>query len=83
MSRNTLNVALPENMRAYVDARVVSGHYGNTSEYRRERIRKDQAEQATDDLRRLIGQGVASGPASAWKRAEEVELVAMARGDVD
>ena len=43
MSRNTLNFALPESMRAYVDARVASGHYGNTSEYLRELIRKDQA----------------------------------------
>lgn len=32
VSRNTLNFALPESMRAYVDARVASGHYGNTSE---------------------------------------------------
>lgn len=58
MSRNTLNFALPESMRAYVDARVASGHYGNTSEYLRELIRKDQAEQARERLRTLIAQGI-------------------------
>ena len=71
MSRNTLNFALPESMRAYVDARVASGHYGNTSEYLRELIRKDQAEQARERLRTLIAQGLSSGPAVPWSQTEE------------
>ena len=41
MSRNTLSFALPESMRAYIDARVASGHYGNTSEYIRDLVSKD------------------------------------------
>lgn len=32
-------------MREYIDARVASGHYGNTSEYIRDLIRKDQRAQ--------------------------------------
>lgn len=36
MSRNTLSFALPETMRSYIDERVASGHYGNTSEYIRD-----------------------------------------------
>jgi len=83
MSRNTLNFALPESMRAYVDARVASGHYGNTSEYLRELIRKDQAEQARERLRTLIAQGISSGPAVPWSQTEEEELLAIARGAID
>lgn len=83
MSRNTLNFALPESMRAYVDARVASGDYGNTSEYLRELIRKDQAEQVKTRLRLLIAEGVASGPAVPWSPADDDELLAIARGEID
>ena len=69
MSRNTLNFALPESMRSYIDARVASGHYGNTSEYIRDLIRKDQTEEAKNRLRALIEEGLASGPATPWSAA--------------
>ena len=61
MSRNTMSFALPENMRDYIDARVNDGSYGNTSEYLRELIRRDQHEQAAQRLRDLIADGLASG----------------------
>jgi antitoxin ParD1/3/4 len=61
MSRNTMSFALPENMRDYIDARVSDGSYGNTSEYLRELIRRDQREQAAQRLRNLIADGLASG----------------------
>jgi antitoxin ParD1/3/4 len=41
-------------MRSYMDARVSDGNYGNTSEYLRELIRRDQQEQAARRLRDLI-----------------------------
>jgi len=56
-----MSFALPENMRAYIDARVSDGSYGNTSEYLRELIRRDQHEQAAQRLRDLIADGLASG----------------------
>ena len=61
MSRNTMSFALPENMRDYIDARVSAGSYGNTSEYLRELIRRDQHDQAAQRLRDLIADGLASG----------------------
>lgn len=61
MSRNTMSFALPENMRDYIDARVSDGSYGNTSEYLRELIRRDQREQAAQRLRDLIADGLSSG----------------------
>ena len=56
-----MSFALPENMRDYIDARVNDGSYGNTSEYLRELIRRDQHEQAAQRLRDLIADGLASG----------------------
>ncbi len=63
MSRNTMSFALPESMRDYIDDRVRSGDYGNTSEYLRDLIRQDQQEQAARRLRDLITDGLESGPA--------------------
>jgi antitoxin ParD1/3/4 len=61
MSRNTMSFALPESMREYIDHRVRDGSYGNTSEYLRDLIRRDQHEQAAVRLRGLIADGLASG----------------------
>lgn len=83
MSRNTLSFALPETMRSYIDARVVSGHYGNTSEYIRDLVRKDQTEEARARLRALIEEGLASGPGRPPTQADEDELLAIARGEID
>ncbi len=52
-------------MRAYVDERVRSGEYGNTSEYLRDLIRRDQQEQAARRLRQLITEGLESGDGRA------------------
>lgn len=61
VSRNTMSFALPESMRDYIDARVRDGDYGNTSEYLRDLIRRDQHDQAALRLRNLIADGLASG----------------------
>ena len=57
----TMSFALPPTLRAYVDQRVRSGEFGNTSEYLRELIRRDQEAQSRKRLRELIGDGLASG----------------------
>ena len=59
-----MSFALPATMRAYIDERVKSGSYGNTSEYLRDLIRRDQQAQAAQRLRALIEEGLASGPAT-------------------
>ena len=78
-----MSFALPETMRTYIDARVSSGNYGNTSEYIRDLVRKDQEAQAKQRLRELIEQGLASGPGLPRQHADDVELLAIARGKVD
>ena len=83
MSRQTMSFALPEAMRAYIDARVSAGNYGNTSEYIRDLVRMDQEEQARKRLRDLIEEGLASGPGLPRSKADNEELLAIARGSVD
>ena len=82
-STSTMNVALPEQLRAYVAERVQSGHYGNTSEYVRDLIRRDQREQRAQRLRALLEEGLASGPATPMSQAEWDDLDAIARGEIE
>lgn len=56
-----MSFALPEPMRDYIDERVRSGKYGNTSEYLRDLIRQDQEAQAVQRLRGLLIEGLESG----------------------
>jgi antitoxin ParD1/3/4 len=56
-----MSFALPEELRSYVDERVASGDYGNTSEYLRELIRRDRQEQSINRLRSLVVEGLESG----------------------
>lgn len=55
----TMHVSLPEALRAFVEDQVAQRHYGTTSEYIRDLIRRDQNRQ---DLRNLLSAGAASGP---------------------
>lgn len=80
MSASTMNIALPDALRAYVAQRVESGEYGNTSEYVRELIRKDQREQRVLRLRALVEDSLASGQATADTRGDWDELHAIADG---
>jgi len=61
MSRNTMSFALPESLRKYIDQRVGSGGYGNTSEYLRDLIRRDRQAEAARRFRLLIADGLESG----------------------
>ena len=82
MAASTMNIALPEPLRAYVAERVEAGQYGNTSEYVRELIRKDQLEQRVLRLRALVEEGLSSGPPVADTPADWDELNAIARGEL-
>jgi len=79
---STMNIALPEPLRAYVAGRVESGQYGNTSEFVRELIRKDQREQRVLRLRALVEEGFLSGTPTHDTSADWDELRAIARGEL-
>lgn len=75
-----MSFALPEALRSYIDLRVRSGQYGNTSEYLRELIRRDQEEQAKKRLRELIEEGLQSGPGRTLTPKVAAELKKRALG---
>ena len=80
MSGNTMSFALPESMRAYIDDRVRTGNYGNTSEYLRDLIRRDQRTEAAQRLRELIAEGLASGDGRVASAGVIAELRERALG---
>jgi len=57
---STMNISLPDSLKAFVDEQVASRGYGTSSEYVRELIRKDQDRMR---LRSLLLDGAASAPA--------------------
>jgi antitoxin ParD1/3/4 len=59
----TMNIAIPAELRKYVEKRVAAGGYGSVSEYMRELIRNDQRQLAQTVLEGELLRGLASGPA--------------------
>jgi antitoxin ParD1/3/4 len=57
----TMNIALPESMKQYVQARVSEGGYSSVSEYVRELIRADQRRKTEDRIDALLLEGLDSG----------------------
>ena len=57
----TMNVSLPEPLKAFVDEQVRLGAYGSTSDYVRQLIRDDREKAAARALQTLIAEGLASG----------------------
>jgi len=64
MKATTLEQALPELLRAFVEQRVREGAYVDTADYLRDLVRRDREQQAAQRLRELIEEGLASGPAT-------------------
>lgn len=59
----TMNISLPDEMKAFVEERVESGRYANSSDFVRDLIRRDMesSERSLAELRRLIQDGLDSG----------------------
>jgi len=58
---DTMNIALPGNLKDYVQSRVAEGGYSSVSEYIRELIRADQKQSAEQLLEQEILRGLNSG----------------------
>ena len=58
----TMNVSLPQPMKAWVERQAEGGRYGNASDYVRDLIRKDQErKEAIAALQSAITEGLESG----------------------
>lgn len=74
-----MNISLSEPLKRFVDQQVRDGGYSGASDYVRELIRRQQRTAAEDTLRRLIAEGLASGPATPVTKAWFREMRKRAR----
>ena len=66
----TMNISLPEPMKAWVERQAQSGRYSNSSDYVRDLIRRDQERaEGLAELQALITQGINSGEPVAFDKA--------------
>ena len=69
----TMNISLPDQMKAYAEAQTNDGRYSNVSDYMRDLIRRDQERgQALAELQALVDEGVASGPGRPYDMASYI-----------
>lgn len=59
---STLNISLPEEMRAYIDQQLTQRGYSTASEYLRDLIRQDQRRKAQEELETKLLEGLRSEP---------------------
>jgi antitoxin ParD1/3/4 len=63
----TMNISLPEQMKAFVEEQTKDGRYSNSSDYVRDLIRRDQERrQAIAEIQALVDEAMASGPSVPW-----------------
>ena len=67
----TMNVSLPDPMKAWVEAQVKTGHYSNASDYVRDLIRRDQEDRAQ---REALVQALVAGEASGVSSRDMQEI---------
>ncbi len=58
----TMNISLPDPMKAWVEECVLSGRYANASDYVRDLIRQDHVK--LEQLRQALIEGENSGPST-------------------
>jgi antitoxin ParD1/3/4 len=74
MTQETMNIALPDNLKEYVLRQVADGGYTSASEYVRELIRLDQKRKAQQRLESLLLDGLESGEAREFTAKDWAEL---------
>jgi len=54
----SMNISLPDPLKAFVDAQIAEGRYSSVSEYVRELIRADEKRKAEEQLEALLMEGL-------------------------
>ncbi len=79
----TLNISLPDSMRAFVEEQIAKGGYSTASEYIRHLIRQEQEKQAQKRLEALLIEGLDSGDpieiTDEWWENKRTELAKRLR----
>ena len=72
----TMNVSLPDQMKAWVEAQTQPGKYSNSSDYVRDLIRRDQERRAKiAHMQKQVDEGLTSGVSTRSKN----EIFGVAR----
>jgi antitoxin ParD1/3/4 len=74
-----MNISLPSPLKEWIEEQVESGGYSTASEYVREVLRRQRAEQARAKVDAHLTEAINSGPATPlrrkdWKRIREEGL---------
>ena len=70
----TMNISVPDEMKAFVETRIAEEGYASASEYLRALIRDAQKRQAKRELEAKFREALESGPASPMTRSDWDEL---------
>ena len=70
----TMNISLPDSMRAFIEQKVAQGGYSTASEYIRQLVREDQKRAAQERLEALLMEGIESGPSREMTAEDWEEL---------
>jgi antitoxin ParD1/3/4 len=70
----TMNISLPDSMRAYIEQKVAQGGYSTASEYIRQLVRDDQTRATQQRLEALLMEGIESGPSREMTAEDWEEL---------
>jgi antitoxin ParD1/3/4 len=73
MSTTTMNVSLPESMKAFIDEQVAREGYSSASEYIRALVREAQKQAAEAELEHALLQGL-KGPVSPMTQDDWREI---------
>ncbi|WP_254921311.1 type II toxin-antitoxin system ParD family antitoxin [Nodularia sp. NIES-3585] len=60
---SSINISLPESMKAFVEEQVAQGDYGSVSEYLQDLITQDQKRKTQEHIEELLIAGLESGEA--------------------
>ena len=75
----TMNISLPDQMKAWVEEQTRSGRYGNSSDVVRDLIRREQMKaEKIANMQRLVDEGRASGISNRTPR----QIIDAARADL-
>jgi antitoxin ParD1/3/4 len=66
----TMNISLPEEMKAFIEAQMAQEGYASASEYLRFLIREDQRRRAKQELEAKLREAMESGPAVEMTRED-------------
>ena len=70
----TMNISLPDQLKAFVDDQVGSGRYSSVSEYVRDLVRVDEKRKAQEKLEGLLMEGILSSGSSEMRKEDWAEI---------